>query len=277
MAVITISRPYGSGGTLFAKDLAEKLGYIYVDKSYCSIVGDEVKHCLEYFGEEEEVAPDLIDRMRSLMSNKNFYKLNLQATIYSLAMKDNVLFVGRGANIILEGVPNVISIQITGKLEDRIKALAEVKNISYEDALKRIEKMDNEKKKFIEYYFDRDIFDPTLYHFIINLSLVPIKHAVETMESYVRNYFSKSDFEKSQKILINRLVEKRAEIMLFGLGITQNAKVNFTMKEDGTLTVKGVLSSENEKQKLLKALKHIEEVKKVEDNLKVGILSRMIY
>ncbi len=277
MAIITISRPYGSGGTLFAKELSERLGYTYVDKSYCSIIGDEVKHCLEYFGDEEEVAPELIERVSALMSNKNFYKVNLLATIYSLSLKNNVIFVGRGANIILENIPNVLSLQIVGSLEERVKAISEVKNLNYDDALNLIQKMDNEKRKFIEYYFDRDIFDPTLYHFIINLSHVPLNNALETIENYVKKYFSQEDFDKSVPILKCKLIEKRAEIILFGLGITHNAKVNFFMKEDGTLLVKGIVSSENEKKKIFKALEHIEEVKKIEDNLKTGILSRMIY
>ncbi|MCX7771076.1 MAG: cytidylate kinase family protein [Proteobacteria bacterium] len=277
MAIITISRPYGSGGTLFAHELANKLNYTYIDKNYCSIVGDEVKHCLTYFGQEEEESPELIARITELMSNKSFYKINLYLTIYSLALKNNVIFVGRGSNIILDGIPNVLSLQIVGNIEDRVKAISEVKNLSYDDALKLINKMDNEKKKFIEYYFDKNIFDPTLYHFVINLSHIPLKNAVETIETYVNKYFTETDFENSQRILKNRLIEKKAEVIVFGLKMTQNTKVNFKMEDDGTLIVKGIVSSENEKNKLLSALKTLEDVKSINDQLKIGILSRMIY
>lgn len=277
MAIITISRPYGSGGTLFAHELAKKLNYTYIDKNYCSVIGDEVKHCLTYFGQEEEEAPELISRITELMSNKSFYKINLYLTIYSLALKNNIIFVGRGSNIILEGIPNVLSLQIVGNIEDRIKAIAEVKNLSYDDALKLINKMDNEKKKFIEYYFDKNIFDPTLYHFVINLSHVPIQNAVEIIETYVNKYLTEEDFKKSQRILNNKLIEKKAEVICFGLKMTQNTKVNFNMQDDGTLIVKGIVSSENEKNKLINALKSIEGVKNIQDNLKIGILSRMIY
>ncbi len=277
MAIITISRPYGSGGTLFAQELAKRINYSYIDKNYCAIVGDEVKHCLEYFGQEEEKAPLLVDRISELMNMRSFYKVNLFATIYSLALKNNVIFVGRGANIILQGIPNVLTLQIVGNLEDRVKAIAELKGISYEEALNLIEKMDNEKKKFIQYYFDKNIFDPTLYHFVINLSFVPINNAVEMVTDYVNKFFSEEDFKKSEKILKNKLIEKKAEAILFGLNLTQNTKANFTMKDDGTLIVKGMVTSEKEKKKLLKTLENIEGIKKIEDNLKIGILSRLIY
>ncbi|MCX7991480.1 MAG: cytidylate kinase-like family protein [Proteobacteria bacterium] len=277
MAIITISRPYGSGGTLFAQELAKKTNYTYIDKNYCAIVGEEVKHCLTYFEHEDETAPVLLDRISELMNNRSFYKVNLLATIYSLALKNNVIFVGRGANIILQGVPNVLSLQIVGNIEDRVKAIAELKNLSYDDALKLIQKMDNEKRKFIEYYFDKNIFDPTLYHFVINLSYVPLNNAVDTIIDYVNKYFGEEDFKKSESILKNRLIEKKAEVIVFGLDLTQNTKANFTMRDDGTLIVKGMVSSENEKNRLIKALENIEEVKKIEDNLKIGILSRMIY
>ncbi len=277
MAIITISRPYGSGGTLFAHELSERTNYSYIDKNYCAIVGDEVKHCLEFFGHEDETAPLLLDRISELMTNRSFYKVNLLATIYSLALKNNVIFVGRGANIILQGIPNVLSLQLVSNIEDRIKAIAELKGLSYDDALNLIQRMDNEKKKFIEYYFDKNIFDPTLYHFVMNLSYIPLNNAVEIIIDYVNKFFTEEDFKKSQIILKNRLIEKKAEVILFGLNLTQNAKANFTMKEDGTLIVKGIVSSENEKKKLIKSLENIEDVKKIEDNLKVGILSRMIY
>jgi cytidylate kinase len=277
MAIITISRPYGSGGTLFAHELANKLNYTYIDKNYCSIVGDEVKHCFTYFGQEEEESPELIARITELMSNKSFYKVNLYLTIYSLALKNNVIFVGRGSNIILENIPNVLSLQIVGNIEDRVKAISEVKNLSYDDALKLINKMDNEKKKFIEYYFDKNIFDPTLYHFVINLSYIPIKNAVEIIEAYVNKHITQEDFERSQRILKNKLTEKKAEVIVFGLNMTQNTKVNFKMEDDGTLIVKGIVSSENEKNKLLSAIKNLEDVKNINDQLKIGILSRMIY
>ncbi len=277
MAIITISRPYGSGGTLFAQELAKRINYSYIDKNYCAIVGDEVKHCLEYFGQEEEKAPLLVDRISELMNMRSFYKVNLFATIYSLALKNNVIFVGRGANIILQGIPNVLTLQIVGNLEDRVKAIAELKGISYEEALNLIEKMDNEKKKFIQYYFDKNIFDPTLYHFVINLSFVPINNAVEIVTDYVNKFFSEEDFKKSEKILKNKLIEKKAEAILFGLNLTQNTKANFTMKDDGTLIVKGMVTSEKEKKKLLKTLENLEGIKKIEDNLKIGILSRLIY
>jgi len=277
MAIITISRPYGSGGTLFAHELAKKLGYEYIDKNYCNIVGDEVKHCMSIFEQEEEQSPLLLNRISDLMSNKNFYKINLFITIYSIALKDNVIFVGRGANIILNKIPNVLSIQIVGDLEDRVKAIAEVKNLSYDEALRLIEKMDNEKKKFIEYYFDKNIFDPTLYHFVINLSNVPINQALDVIEQYVKKYYNDADLVQSQTIIKNRLIEKKAELMLFGLKMTQTAKVNFNMLEDGTLLVKGVLSSENEKKKLFSVLSQLEGVKEIQDKIKVGILSRLVY
>ncbi len=277
MAIITISRPYGSGGTLFAHELSKKLGYEYIDKNYCNIVGDEVKNCMAIFEHEEEQSPELLDRISHLMSNKNFYKINLFITIYSIALKNNVIFVGRGANIILNKIPNVLSLQIVGEIEDRVKAIAEVKGLNYDDALNLIEKMDNEKKKFIEYYFDKDIFDPTLYHFVINLSYIPLNQAIDIIVEYVKRYYTDNDFKKSQTIITNRLIEKKAELMLFGLKMTQTAKVNFNMLEDGTLVVKGVLNSENEKKKLFSVLSRLEGVKEIQDKIKVGILSRLVY
>jgi cytidylate kinase len=277
MPIITVSRPYGSGGTLFGKTLAEKMGYPYIDKSFCSVLSDEAKHYLHFESEEEEAAPLLIQRIAELMSNRNFYKANLMTTIYSMALKGNIIFCGRGANIILEGVPDVLSILTVGKLSDRVKGIAEVKGLSYDDALKLIERADNEKRKFVEYYFDKDLFDLSLYHLVINMSLMPIDNSEEMVFNYVNKYFTEAGRVESQKILRKRLMEKRAEILIFGLNMSKSVKLSFEAKDDGVLAVKGIVSGEGEKKRLLTALEAVEGVQKVEDNLKTGILSRMIY
>jgi len=41
--------------------------------------------------------------------------------------------------------------------------------------------------------------------------------------------------------------------------------------------VKGVVGGEEEKKKLFEALSYLSEMKKIEDHLKVGILSRSLY
>lgn len=276
MAIITISRLYGAGGTTFAKKLTEKLVYTYVDRDFCNKLGEETKNCLNYFDDDEEVMPSILEKIDELMTNRNFYKTNLYATIYSLALNDNVIFVGRGANLVLDSIPNVFSMQIVARKKDRIKAIADLKKINFNDALDLVDKMDHQRKNFIEDYFDKDILDQTLYHLVVNSSFIPYEAALEMVENYIKT-FTKDDIAKSKNIIKKKLIEKKAEILLFGMKVVYKADIDFEMQDNGTLLVKGVISGEDEKQKLLTNLKKIDGVENIEDHLKIGVLSKLIY
>jgi hypothetical protein len=54
-------------------------------------------------------------------------------------------------------------------------------------------------------------------------------------------------------------------------------KISFEAADNGVLTVKGVIGGDHEKKTLFESLIKNKEINKIEDHLKVGILSNMIY
>jgi cytidylate kinase len=276
MGTITVSRSHGSGGATFAEALAKKLGYRCVSR------GDMEKWCREggsiTCALPEEESPSFLEMVGDLLSNRNFYKAALMACIYESALTNGVVFVGMGAHLVLSGVPDVIPVRVVRSLPERVKAIARLKTLSYEYALDLIEERDGKRNDFIEHYFDADLNDATQYHLTINSTFVSLDHAVELVAGYARVFFSAEKTEEKIDVLKKRLLEKRAEMLLFGLGLVHDyAKTSFEAQSGGLLLVKGVIGGEHEKKKLFDALQKLEGVKKVEDHLKVGILSHIIY
>ena len=278
MGIITVSRTHGSGGTIFAKKLALKLNYEFVDSSlirkFCEIKEGHV--CA--FGLEDEHSPTFFDKIQQLMSNRSFYKIALMANIYERALKNDAIFIGMGTGIILSEIPNVLNIRIIRILSERVKSIAAAKDISYDEALEQIHKMDAGKREFVSQYFDKNLDDPILYDLIINSSSIPLEDAIDMMYNFSKRYFTENGSVAAKSALKNRLLEKRAEILLFRLNMVHDyGKVIFDVKEEGILTVKGVIGGEHQKKQLLDTLKGLEEVKKIEDQVKVEILSHIIY
>jgi cytidylate kinase len=278
MGIITVSRTHGSAGTMFARELAERLNYQCIDRKFidsvCRIRDDHV--CA--FGLEDERSPSFLQRLEELMTNRNFHKLALMANVYDYALEGNVVFIGMGAEFILSGLTGTVTLEIVRLLSDRVKAIGEIKHISFDDALDLIEKMDHGKKEFIAHYFDKNVHESTHYHLTINSSHVTLENAVDLVCHYCGRFFTPERTTETEQQLRNRLLEKRAEILLFRLGLVHDyGKVTFEAKQDGVLTVRGVIGGEHEKQKLLDTLKTIKEVHSIEDQVKIGILSRNIY
>lgn len=278
MGIITISRTHGSGGTGFAEELAAKLGYRFVNRAFITGNPDTDKDHMCAFGITDEESPSFLEKLKDLRSNRSYFKACLMADIYELALENNVVFAGMGAGIILTEISNVINIRVVRLLAERVKAIAQVQKISYDRALDLIHEMDRGKKDFISQYFEAHIDDPTLYHLVANSSYVSLEDGLSIISEYAHRHLTESHAPQTERLLRNRLLEKRSELLLFGLGMVASyGKVNFEAREDGILLVKGIVGGEEEKKALFEALNRNSDIKKIEDHLKIGVLSNLIY
>jgi cytidylate kinase len=278
MAIITVSRTHGSAGTMFAGQVAERLGYSVHGSELLRKTHDLARsHYCDVCAEEPE-HPSFLERFEELMSNRNFHKTMLLTCVYDLAMKGDAVFVGMGAQVILEGLPDALHLFVVRRRSDRVRAIAQVKHISYDEADHLIRKMDEGKKEFISHYFDRNAEEPTLYHLTINSSTVPLGYAVDMVEAYVTRCITPEQVKESGRILAGRFLEKKAELSLFALDMVHDfGKITFEAKGEGVLAVKGVVGGEQGKEKLLATLKGLDGVAEIEDHLKIGVLSHIIY
>jgi cytidylate kinase len=278
MRVVTISRSYGSAGSLFGKKLAERLGYHYVDERYIvRMKTNKEATAVLMMNLEDEKSPGFLDRLGELMNNRSYFRTALGVALYDLVLKRDIVVVGGGGHLILQGYSSKISLQIYRNLFDRVQDIANEKGIGQDEALDLIEKKDKEKKKFISYYFDEDLFDPASFDITFNASFVNLDNALDMMESYCKRYFDRVDTEEAEKFAAARLLEKRAQLAVFHMSLMKSGKISFDVPEPGVLMVNGIIGGLEEKGRLLKGLRSLKGVDKVIDKLKTGVLSRMLY
>ena len=277
LRIVAVTRAYGSGGTEIARKLAERMGYHYADDAFVTEVEKNLKQCSSLLESiVDEAAPGFLDKIAGLMSNRSFYKTALALCTYDLALKTDLVLVGAGGHLILAGYPSLVSFQIVRKLSDRVRTVAHEQKLGIEDAIKHVESKDKEKNEFIKYYFDTELFDPLMFHLTLNTSFLSPDDAVDLASECCRSFFTKVDAALSEQFLKDRLLEKKALMVVFHLGMVHGAKVDFEANQ-GELTVRGVVGGEHEKGQLLEALKKLPEVKTVVSELKVEVLSQLIY
>jgi len=276
--VITISRTYGSEGSALAKKLAERLGYSFADESLIKKVSRNKEAAAQLIVNlEDETSPDFLDSILELMNSRSYFKMSITAGLYELALRKDMVIVGGGGHLILSDYPAMLSVQIYKNLKDRARHISEEKNIPYDAAVNLIEKRDNEKKRFVSHYFDQELFDPVAFHLTLNTSLLSLEDALDIIGNYSERYFRDVDFEAAEDALQKRLLAKRAELLMFHIKLARGSKIEFESSEQRSLTVRGVVGSKEQKSAILKALRSLRGVDKVEDQLKVSPLSRMIY
>lgn len=201
MAVITISREYGSGGGDIGRNVAKMLDYSYVDKELITEVAkrarvpetevekldergeDPVIHFLEKLFEysEKKEEPTLpiycqSDEPSNMISEGNTRgewdretQLKLfQSVIRAMWERDNTVIIGRLACFILAEKPHTLHIRIIAPLEERCQHLMELGNVSHEDAIRLIFEIDDNRARYAKQYYDVDWDDPTLYDMVLN-------------------------------------------------------------------------------------------------------------
>ena len=182
MAVITISRRFGSGGDEIAGRICELLGYRHFDKALMAQVAAEMGLAE---GEVVDFSEDTY-QMRSLLerlfgSSRKVITLEaipedlpgsvievvekldeahsialVQSTIHAAYTEGNVVIVGRGGQAILQDKPDVLHVRIEAPLEDRVQRLCDRANFSLGGAHDTAIKRDRASADYLKRFYDID-------------------------------------------------------------------------------------------------------------------------
>ncbi|MBN1876898.1 MAG: cytidylate kinase-like family protein [Anaerolineae bacterium] len=186
MAVITISRQYGSGAREIAERLCNILGYRYFDKNLMVRVAAEVglsEDEIIDFSEENYKVRTFMDRLLgrakpTSMAGSGALKVEsldeaqcvnlVKDTILAAYNQDNVVIIGRGGQAILREKPGVLHVRLEAPLGARTLRVKERENISMEEASTLVKEKESAAAAYLLHFFDIEWEHPMLYHLILN-------------------------------------------------------------------------------------------------------------
>lgn len=96
------------------------------------------------------------------------YVRGLGRIIALAAQRENVVFVGRGAQFILPRDVG-LTVRLIGPRKSRIRELMREENLNEHEAEKALDDVDRGRTDFVRRYFHRDIADPAVYDMVVNL------------------------------------------------------------------------------------------------------------
>jgi cytidylate kinase len=165
MAIITISRELAALGDEIARELASRLNYRYVDKE---ILEERIKSYgadNDNFAKYDEKKPSF---WAALSQDRDDYLHFLKSAVLAEAGQGNVVFIGRGAGVILKSVPGVFSVYLAAPIEIRLERVKSYFHCDEKRARQIIEKSDQDRKGFHRYFFDVKWKDMGNYHLALN-------------------------------------------------------------------------------------------------------------
>jgi cytidylate kinase len=193
MAVITISRQFGSGGKTLGKMIAEALGYTFADSDIVSMIANAANVSETWVENVEREAGGKLSRVISKMVNKSLvdkvlksergyideqiYLDYLVVMIAQIAEEGNVIILGRGSQYILNDHPDAYHILLVDEFENRVKFMMNHYDMSYNKASQTVKNEDKRRINLFRKIGKTDYDNPQLYHMVLNMARLELEKA----------------------------------------------------------------------------------------------------
>ncbi len=201
--VVTFARGFGSGGKLIASKLAKDLNiHCYenriltlasqlsgLDEEMFQAVNEKIRSSGNSFAGLMKGLPrarKYIARNEKFISDDTLFEYQKQI-IKNLAETESCVIVGKCADYILAGRPNVVSVYIEAPRDYCIKRTMENMGVTEEVAVATIKNTDKYRAEYYQYYTHGNYWtNPINYDMTLNSERVGINECVEIIKSYLK-------------------------------------------------------------------------------------------
>ena len=193
--VISIDREYGSGGHAIGAMIAERLGIQFYDSELVYLTAAQ-----------SGLTPDYIRRHEQQLASRFLYELYAQNYAYTaeeqppedatflaqskvirdIAAKHACVIVGRCANFILKGRPNLFSVFLHADPATRMQRVVENYGVSPRSVARTMDTMDSRRRNHCLHYTGQELGNARLYDLCINTSDYGLERTAELILEAVK-------------------------------------------------------------------------------------------
>ena len=202
MAVITISKEFGTEGETVASLVAEKLGYEYIGKNLVADIAKEL-----HISESEaatfrkasqsrilrfvdrytcSIVQKVVDREHGCLDDKNYYEVT-KKLVENVYEAGDVIILGWGSQCLLKGKPDTIHVRLIKDNDLKTKELIQAENLSPKAAKDFIDREEGDLKAYVRQNFNEDWNDAHLYDLIIDMGKISVEKAVDMICDNVKH------------------------------------------------------------------------------------------
>ena len=188
--IITISRQFGSGGRTIGKEVAQKLGIPCYDQELIEKISEDTGLNAEFISAHTEttVYSTLIASAFNTYSASSTqdYLWDIQVKIITrLADEGPCVIVGRCADYVLDGNPDLFRVFLFSDMESKKKRIMELYSLTEKQAKDAIVKTEKTRRTYYNYYTDRTWGDVASYDLCLNVGKIGIDATIEIIKDYI--------------------------------------------------------------------------------------------
>ena len=201
MAVITISRQFGTGAETLGQMLAKELGYTFIDKDIIQMISKQANVSPNFVKLVESEGGSKLSKFISTLVSKTkvdsilakergyiddeIYLDYLILIIAQIADEGNAIILGRGSQYILKDHPDVYHILIINEFKNRVKYLMDNANINEKKAIRTVSNEDKRRDNLYGKLGKKDYDNASLYHLVLNVGRFTMESALKQVLAMV--------------------------------------------------------------------------------------------
>jgi cytidylate kinase len=202
LPVVTISAPYGAGGPIVGRAVAENLGVPFLDRAIPTAVAQTLAVTLDEADAHDERADTRVGRMLSALAASGLgfgptpepnvppqaYREQTERVITSAAQSTGCVVLGRAAVIVLRDHPSVLHTCLNGPQDRRIRQAISLSGAGDDEAAVRklVEETDRNRKAYFRHFYSVDPDDASLYHMTLDSTVLDLDMCAEFIATAAR-------------------------------------------------------------------------------------------
>lgn len=259
MALLLISRGSFSGGQLISQCLSETTGMRCLTRE--DLTAEVNSH--------GELANRVVTSMAKAAQDygqfsalRRPYKILMQRALLEYVRQGDVAYFGYSGHLLLPGISHAVRVRIIAPQQLRIDLLMKREPLTEEQARERIRQVDEERSRWTRFMYGKNLKDPELFDFCINLERVSFPTAC----CMLTNLADQSDFKATSKSLAD--VENRYLSVCVLAALLDNPKT-FELEvgataDNGCITLEGPYLDETDRTSLLSLARTVSGVTEIQ-------------
>jgi len=195
MTVVTLSAPYGAGGSQVGPELARRLEVPFVDRAIPIGCAERLAVPLrEALARDENVGATLTGMARWLghvgvafgappsgiaaEASGEDQRRATEEVIREHAAGTGAVILGRAAAIVLAST-GALHVRLTGPRDERVEQGMALEGVDRDTAERHLEETDRARDAYVRHFYGAEAEDPRLYHLVVDSTALALDACVE--------------------------------------------------------------------------------------------------
>jgi len=199
--LITVSRQFGAGGSELARKLGERLNWPVLDDEVTCRCAQRLNLETSTVARLREHSPTLLARLSAALlvappeapgiDTTHLLRIDAIAeaaleSITEAAKSLPLIVVGFGTQCIFANRADALHVRLVAPMPDRVERLRARYGWDAANAAARARRVDEDRRRYVQRYFHRDLNDPLLYDVQFNTGRTTLDEAATLIEQLVR-------------------------------------------------------------------------------------------